>query len=162
MRGPHGVPAHQMLDKFMKKNSRMKKQVETKLWVEGVRKGVETIIGSGRVTSETSIADLRKCIAFLEARESTPFQWDTSLYTAPKEQNERKVSSVIESEDASVNLEEHNQLAADEDEQQLPDLTYRMFYLIKLEAPPFWGIARYFFVFLHCGTCLFLFFVFFS
>ncbi len=142
MHGAHGIPPHQILDKFIKKSNKMKSQVETTKWVDGVVKGVNTIIKSGRVTSQASIDDLQKCLALIQAQVPTPFQWDTSLYTAPENNLQRSVPVMVDSEDAGVDLidmTEHNPVLP-EDGQTPPDADYLKFYLIKLETPPFWGI----------------------
>ena len=99
----------------------MKTKIPTARWVARVRQGVESIIESGRIESMASVMDLRANIP-------TPFEWDINLYQNRKHADEeRKVATIIESEDANVDLidfQDHNE-QPEEDSVQPPELLPR-------------------------------------
>src|SRR5438270_372202 len=128
-----------MTEEFIEK---LKTKVDKKQWVDEVVSGVETIIESGRITSDDAIADLRQCLDLLQAEQPTPFQWDTSIYlnavqSSDQINHEAKLPTRIESQDPEVdmmeNLQDENPVPEGESA-DVPQLGYLAHYLVRYEV----------------------------
>ena len=133
LHGPDGVPHAQ------RKKTAMKAGLEIKLdkWAEEVREGVEKIIETGRVPSMAQ-ADLRACAQLLSAP-AAPFQWSTDIYV--KQRGIRPLMQTVEVQDEMADIQDITEIDVD----SAPVFIMNELYLIRLDHPPFWGFARFFF-----------------
>jgi hypothetical protein len=55
-------------------------EVPQSLWVDKVRRGINKILESGRVLTESAQADLRYCVDLISSTQDQKFAWNTSFY----------------------------------------------------------------------------------
>ena len=149
MHNPNGgVPPHQ--NKETRKSQGMPEQ-DIGPWKQLVVTHLERLIAGGRITSPTSIADLRYCAQLLQKKEPTPFEWDTTMYTQPPDVNrergapEDEEAKMEAQEDRNlIDLEQEGDGLNEQDEKGTIRPNYKLneIYLIRLERPPFFGFAR--------------------
>ena len=138
---------------MLKKKKSMKTKdttIDLQAWVQSVREGTEAIIGSARVTSQKSIDDLNECVRLLEEPHGAEFQWNIDMYTRQRVLIP-KPPYVILGQDQQVDLHdednEENYDLGNEEDYLKPDVAINSIYLVHIERPPFWALAR-------CFICL--------
>ena len=134
------------------KHGKKKKQLEHISWAKKVNKGLtEVITGSrGCLLPEESQVDLCKCMNLLTGETPLPFDWDIDLYTnAPELRRPRVATDKIGAlpGDEGYKSFDADGIEDDYDDDDLdpikrPKWNRGEVHIIKLNAPPFWAMAR--------------------
>ncbi len=134
-----GVPPAQKKDSFEKVGVEM----SNAKWIAKIDADTEKVIASGRITSEDAQADLRECVRLLSAPPE-PFSWDIAMYVNATRANAVQ-ACIDEDSDIELQLPEESKYDPDDEDESgavRPQWQINETYLIRLDIPPFWGLAR--------------------